>query len=101
MLFTAQNARGIKLHKVIQSRDRSRKAIILSLTGGPDMGDAQCISAGAAMIDKVSGALSPRYDPRGWMQWPDNEPYCFQFMKVLGAAQECGRTISERFLTAT
>ncbi len=65
------------------------------------MGDAQCISAGAAMIDKVSGALSPRYDPRGWMQWPDNEPYCFQFMKVLGAAQEGGSTISECFLTAT
>jgi len=34
------------------------------------------------------------------MQWPDNEAYCFQFMKVLGAAQEGGSTISECFLTA-
>ena len=35
------------------------------------------------------------------MQWPDNEDYSLQFMRVLGAAQEGGSTISECFLTAS
>jgi dienelactone hydrolase len=52
------------------------------------------------MIDDVSTTPCPRYDAGGWMHWPDNELYCFQFMKVLGAAQEGGSTISECFLTA-
>jgi dienelactone hydrolase len=43
----------------------------------------------------------PRYDPRGWMHWPDNEDYSYRFMQVLGTAQEGGSTISECFLAAT
>jgi dienelactone hydrolase len=42
----------------------------------------------------------PRYDPRGWMHWPDNEDYSYRFMQVLGTAQEGSSTISECFLTA-
>lgn len=38
---------------------------------------------------------APFYDSRGWMQWPGNEDYSFQFMRVLGAAQEGGSTVSE------
>lgn len=46
-------------------------------------------------------ASAPRYDERGWTQWPQNEEYSFHFMKVLGSAQEGGSTISECFLTAS
>ncbi|MDB5551850.1 MAG: hypothetical protein JWL86_1834 [Rhizobium sp.] len=44
---------------------------------------------------------SPRYAPRGWMHWPDNEDYSHRFMQVLGTAQEGSSTISECFLAAT
>lgn len=37
------------------------------------------------------------YQPVGWMQWPDNLDYSFQFLRVLGAAQERASTISECF----
>lgn len=43
----------------------------------------------------------PRYEPRGWMQWPDNEEFSLEFMKLLGAAQEGGSTVSECFLAAS
>ena len=46
-------------------------------------------------------AAAPRYDARGWTQWPQNEEYSFHFMKVLGSAQEGGSTISECFMTAS
>ncbi|MDB5501824.1 MAG: hypothetical protein JWR89_1726 [Tardiphaga sp.] len=35
------------------------------------------------------------------MQWPGNEDYSFQFMRVLGAAQEGGSTVSECLLAAS
>ncbi|MEH2479775.1 dienelactone hydrolase [Nitrobacteraceae bacterium AZCC 2146] len=44
---------------------------------------------------------APFYDSRGWMQWPGNENYSFQFMRVLGAAQEGGSTVSECLLAAS
>jgi dienelactone hydrolase len=44
---------------------------------------------------------APRYDPRGWMHWPDNEDYSYRFMQILGSAQEGSSTISECFLAAT
>jgi dienelactone hydrolase len=44
---------------------------------------------------------APRYDPRGWMHWPDNEDYSYRFMQVLGTAQEGSATISECFLAAS
>jgi dienelactone hydrolase len=43
----------------------------------------------------------PFFDPRGWMQWPANEDYSFQFMRMLGAAQEGGSTVSECLLAAS
>jgi hypothetical protein len=47
------------------------------------------------------GKTPARYEPGGWMHWPEDEDYCFQFMRLLGAAQEGASTISECFLTAT
>lgn len=41
------------------------------------------------------------YQPVGWMQWPDDPDYSFQFMRVLGAAQEGASTVSECFLAGT
>ncbi|MET0722343.1 MAG: alpha/beta hydrolase [Tardiphaga sp.] len=44
---------------------------------------------------------APFYDPRGWVQWPGNEEFSFQFMRVLGAAQDGGSTVSECLLAAS
>jgi dienelactone hydrolase len=41
------------------------------------------------------------FRPGGWIHWPDNEDVSLEFMRLLGAAQEGGSTISECFLTAT
>lgn len=48
-------------------------------------------------VDKTA----PFFDSRGWMQWPGNEDYSFQFMRMLGAAQEGGSTVSECLLAAS
>jgi dienelactone hydrolase len=45
--------------------------------------------------------LRPRFDPKGWVHWPDNEEFSTEFMRLLGAAQEGGSTVSECFLTAS
>src|ERR1700738_1690749 len=37
----------------------------------------------------------------GWINWPDNEDLSIEFMRLLGAAQEGGSTVSECFLTAS
>lgn len=47
-----------------------------------------------------SGPSAAHYEPGGWMHWPEHEDYCFQFMRLLGAAQEGASTISECFLAA-
>lgn len=44
---------------------------------------------------------SGEYQPAGWVQWPDHADFSFQFMRVLGAAQEGASTISECFQAAT
>ncbi len=41
------------------------------------------------------------YGPRGWVQWPDHEEFSIEFMRLLGAAQEGGSTVSECFLAAS
>jgi dienelactone hydrolase len=43
----------------------------------------------------------PRYEPQGWMQWPDHPELSFQFLRSLGAAQKEAGTISECFLAAS
>jgi len=54
------------------------------------------------VLNEETANLSPsRFEPNGWMQWPQNEDYSLQFMRVLGSAQEGGSTISECFLTAS
>ena len=49
----------------------------------------------------IHDASSHLLDPAGWMGWPQNGDHRFHFMRVLGAAQEGGSTISECFLAAT
>jgi dienelactone hydrolase len=44
--------------------------------------------------------VSSDFHPGGWIHWPDNEDVSLEFMRLLGAAQEGGSTISECFLTA-
>jgi dienelactone hydrolase len=53
------------------------------------------------MVVVSDESRSPFFDPRGWMQWPANEHYSFQFMRLLGAAQEGGSTVSECLLAAS
>jgi hypothetical protein len=47
------------------------------------------------------GASIARHEPGGGLHWPEYEDYCFQFVRLLGAAQEGASTISECFLAAT
>jgi dienelactone hydrolase len=42
----------------------------------------------------------PRYEPGGWIQWPDHTEHSIQFMQLLGAAQDGASCISECFRTA-
>lgn len=42
----------------------------------------------------------PCFQDAGWFQWPENEEYSLQFMRVLATAQEGASTISECFRTA-
>lgn len=47
------------------------------------------------MTHIAAEALLPSFDSRGWMQWPANEDYSLQFLRLLGAAQDGGSTVSE------
>lgn len=49
----------------------------------------------------VPSATPGHYMPQGYMQWPDNSEYSFQFMRALGAAQEGASMISECFLAGS
>ena len=42
-----------------------------------------------------------QFDRKGWIRWPDNEDLSAEFLRLLGAAQEGGSTVSECFLTAS
>ena len=59
-----------------------------------------------ALLDeaKLNGPKMPStpsyHSDAGWLQWPDNEAYSFQFMRMLGAAQEGASTVSECFFAA-
>ena len=44
--------------------------------------------------------MRPQFDPRGWTHWPEDEDLSTELMRLLGAAQEGGSTVSECFLTA-
>lgn len=52
------------------------------------------------MTHIASEDLLPSFDSRGWMQWPANEDYSLQFLRLLGAAQDGGSTVSECMLAA-
>ncbi|WP_247517476.1 S9 family peptidase [Bradyrhizobium sp. 190] len=53
-----------------------------------------------AMYKCQCGTSTARYEPAGWTHWPGHEDYSFQFMRLLGSAQEGASTISECFSTA-
>lgn len=53
------------------------------------------------MTYSASEDLLPSFDSRGWMQWPANEDYSLQFLRLLGAAQDGGSTVSECMLAAS
>lgn len=53
------------------------------------------------MTHIASEDLLPSFDSRGWMQWPANEDYSLQFLRLLGAAQDGGSTVSECMLAAS
>ena len=40
------------------------------------------------------------YGPNGWMQWPDDPDFSFQFVRILAGAQDGASTIGECFQTA-
>ena len=42
----------------------------------------------------------PTFGPGGWPQWPGNEDYSFEFMRVLATATEGASTVSECFWAA-
>jgi len=52
--------------------------------------------------DKTAAAGSaPRYEPYGWVQWPDHHWMSYQFRRGLGETQQGGGSISECFLAAS
>ena len=53
------------------------------------------------MMHIASEEVLPSFDSRGWMQWPANEDYSFQFRRLLGTAQDGGSTVSECMLAAS
>lgn len=52
------------------------------------------------MTDKNLTATGGGYAPEGWLQWPDDSDFSFQFVRILAAAQEGASTIGECFQTA-
>ena len=59
-----------------------------------------CESAAKSQTARAGNSAPPCYQDAGWFQWPENEEYSLQFMRVLASAQEGASTISECFLTA-
>jgi len=49
---------------------------------------------------KRKDSAPPCFQDAGWFQWPENQEYSLQFMRVLASAQEGASTISECFFAA-
>lgn len=49
----------------------------------------------------MAASATPRYEPAGWMHWPEHPAQSLYFQRLLGSAQEGGCTISECFLAAS
>ncbi|MFH1344620.1 MAG: hypothetical protein ABIL01_25975 [Pseudomonadota bacterium] len=49
---------------------------------------------------RTGNSAPPCFQDAGWFQWPENEEYSLEFMRVLASAQEGASTISECFFTA-
>ena len=62
--------------------------------------DKLALPAEAKLGGPKMPSAPPRYGDAGWLQWPNDEAYSFQFMRMLGAAQEGASTISECFFAA-
>src|SRR5688572_6407890 len=50
--------------------------------------------------DQALSATGGGYAADGWLQWPDDSDFSFQFIRILAAAQEGASTIGECFRTA-
>ena len=57
--------------------------------------------SGAGRAGERTSNEMAHYAPVGWMQWPNNPDYSFQFLRALGAAQEGASMISECFRAST
>jgi hypothetical protein len=62
--------------------------------------DVLALPAKARLGEPKMPSARPCYSDVGWLQWPDDEAYSFQFMRMLGAAQEGASTVSECFFAA-
>jgi dienelactone hydrolase len=57
--------------------------------------DASVCSRGSRILKNLAKDGSARSEPLGWVQWPENDDFSMQLMRVMSAAQEGGSTISE------
>ena len=53
------------------------------------------------MDNKMQETTPPRFEPFGWLQWPDHFWHSYQFRRGLGETQEGGGAISECFQVAS
>ena len=67
---------------------------------GRDPGPTSTDNDAGEMTQIAAEEVLPSFDARGWMQWPANEDYSLQFLRLLGAAQDGGSTVSECLLAA-
>jgi hypothetical protein len=54
----------------------------------------------AKASDSHFDGCEPRYEPRGWLHWPEHEEHSLQFQRLLGSVQDGAGYVSEIFLTA-
>ena len=52
-------------------------------------------------VQDTAGPSTGRYEPEGWVQWPEHPELSFQFARALGGAQVGASTISECFQAAS
>jgi dienelactone hydrolase len=56
---------------------------------------------GSRILKNLAEDGSARVEPFGWVQWPENDDFSEQLMRVMSSAQEGGSTVSECLGAAT
>jgi hypothetical protein len=56
---------------------------------------------GSRILKNLAENGSARIEPFGWVQWPENDDFSEQLMRVMSSAQEGGSTVSECLGAAT